>query len=295
MYLNGTILGLSKKAIDRKFDEIVEFAGPETFIDAPVKNYSSGMYVRLGFSVAINVDPDVLLVDEVLAVGDENFMRKCSEKFAELRREGTTIVIVSHGLESVRRMCEQVAWLDHGVLQKIGDTGEVVDSYIDEVHVDRQADVGGKGSRWGSGEARIETVELLDPRGESTTRVHTGDRVTVRLHYAANQTIERPVFGLALHTVDGFHVTGPNTREADCVPDRIEGKGTVDFVVDHLMLLPGTYDITVALTDYGALHPFDYRHRALRFDVDPGTPHETFGGVVSLGGHWHVDALDRAT
>ncbi|PYO39237.1 MAG: hypothetical protein DMD33_20035 [Gemmatimonadetes bacterium] len=192
-------------------------------------------------------------------------------------------------------MCEQVAWLDHGVLQKIGDTGEVVDSYIDEVHVDRQADVGGKGSRWGSGEARIETVELLDPRGESTTRVHTGDRVTVRLHYAANQTIERPVFGLALHTVDGFHVTGPNTREADCVPDRIEGKGTVDFVVDHLMLLPGTYDITVALTDYGALHPFDYRHRALRFDVDPGTPHETFGGVVSLGGHWHVDALDRAT
>ena len=162
VYLNGTILGLSKKAIDRKFDDIVGFAGLETFIDTPVKNYSSGMYVRLGFSVAINVDPDVLLVDEVLAVGDENFQRKCSEKFAELRREGKTIVIVSHGLESVRRMCERVAWLDHGILQKIGDTGEVVDSYIDEVHVDRQADVGGSGSRWGSGEARIEQVEMLD-------------------------------------------------------------------------------------------------------------------------------------
>ena len=295
VYLNGTILGLSKKAIDRKFDDIVGFAGLETFIDAPVKNYSSGMYVRLGFSVAINVDPDVLLVDEVLAVGDEQFMRKCSEKFAELRREGTTIVIVSHGLESVRRMCERVAWLEHGVLQTIGDAGEVVDAYIDEVHVDRQDDVGGSGARWGSGEARIEKVELLDEHGGSTTRVRTGDRVTVRLHYAAGEPIERPVFGLALHTVDGFHVTGPNTREAGCVPDRIEGTGMVDFVVDRLMLLPGTYDITVALTDYGALHPFDYRHRALRFDVDPGTPHETFGGVVSLGGQWHVDALDRAT
>ncbi|MGH8890340.1 MAG: ABC transporter ATP-binding protein, partial [Acidothermaceae bacterium] len=112
VYLNGSILGLSKKQIDAKFDEIVDFAGLEKFIDTPVKNYSSGMYVRLGFSVAINVDPDVLLVDEVLAVGDENFQRKCSEKFADLRASGKTIVLVSHGLDTVRTMCERAAWLE---------------------------------------------------------------------------------------------------------------------------------------------------------------------------------------
>ena len=114
VYLNGSILGLSAKELDRRFDDIVDFAGLERFIDTPVKNYSSGMYVRLGFSVAINVDPDVLLVDEVLAVGDEQFQRRCAEKFAELRAQGKTIVLVSHSLGAMRTMCDQVAWLDHG-------------------------------------------------------------------------------------------------------------------------------------------------------------------------------------
>jgi len=120
--------------------------------------------------------------------------------------------------------------------------------------------------------------------------VHTGGAVTVRLHYSVAQPIDRPVFGIAIHTLEGIHVTGPNSREAGCVPDRIEGHGHVDLTVDRLLLLPGTYDLTVAFTDYSALHPYDYRHRALRFDVESGEPKESYGGVVSLGGRWSVHA-----
>ncbi|HEY5156265.1 MAG TPA: ABC transporter ATP-binding protein, partial [Acidimicrobiales bacterium] len=156
IYLNGAILGLGSKDIDRKYDEIVEFAGLERFIDTPVKNYSSGMYVRLGFSVAINVEPDVLLVDEVLAVGDEQFQRKCNEKFAELRAQDKTIVVVSHALGLMRTICDQLAWFEHGHLRMSGDAGDVIDRYVAEVQTDRREGEGDDAPRWGSGEAVIE-------------------------------------------------------------------------------------------------------------------------------------------
>jgi ABC-2 type transport system ATP-binding protein len=298
IFLNGSILGLSKRHIEERFDEIVDFAGLDRFIDTPVKNYSSGMYVRLGFSVAINVDPDVLLVDEVLAVGDEQFQRKCAEKFADLRARGKTIVIVSHSLSTVRSVCDHAAWLQQGRLRMVGPAPAVIDAYIDEVHTERDAasdasgrgGAAGTGARWGSGEGRIERAEILDHRGAPTRQVRTGEAMTVRLHFSVTQPIERPVFGIAIHTLEGTHVTGPNSREAGCVPDRVEGAGHVDVAVDRLLLLPGTYDLTVAFTDYSALHPFDYRHRVLRFDVEAGEPRESFGGLVSLGGRWSVHA-----
>jgi ABC-2 type transport system ATP-binding protein len=285
VYLNGAILGLPSKDIDRKYDEIVEFAGLERFIDTPVKNYSSGMYVRLGFSVAINVDPDVLLVDEVLAVGDEHFQRKCNEKFAELRAKDKTIVVVSHGLGMMRNICDEVAWFENGHLRMTGSAGDVIDNYIAEVQTDRVED-DAIGARWGSGEARIERVEVVGPDGNETSRLQTGDKVTFRLHYHANEPIPRPVFGLALFTLEGVLVTGPNTREAGLVPQRIEGDGVIELTVDRLLLLPGTYDISVSLYDYQVVHPFDFRQKVARFDVGPGVPHETFGGVVSLDGRW---------
>jgi ABC-2 type transport system ATP-binding protein len=289
VYLNGSILGLGRKELDRIFDDIVGFAGLEQFIDMPVKVYSSGMYVRLGFSVAINVDPDVLLVDEVLAVGDEEFQRRCGEKFADLKASGKTIVIVSHALGSVRNLCDQVAWLEHGVLKDVGEPGNVVDHYVGEVHAERVAE-DGDGSRWGSGEGRVEHVEILDAAGRATAQVRTGDPVTIRFHYATTTPIERPVFGMALHRIDGVHVTGPNTREAGCVPDRIDGSGVVDLRIDRLLLLPGTYDVTASLYDYSCLHAYDFRHRAFRFDVEAGEPREEYG-LVSLGGQWDVDAM----
>jgi ABC-type polysaccharide/polyol phosphate transport system ATPase subunit len=288
VYLNASILGLSSKQIDRSFDDIVAFAGLEDVIDSPVKIYSSGMYVRLGFSVAINVDPDVLLVDEVLAVGDEDFQQRCAEKFSDLKADGKTIVLVSHALGSVRNLCDEVAWLEHGHLRAVGEPGNIVDDYVGEVHSDRERhEDDGHGSRWGSGEGRVDRIELLDADGAPTTSVRTGDAVTVRFHYDVQEPIEKPVFGLAVHRLDGVHVTGPNTRQAGSVPDRIEGTGTVDLRIDRLLLLPGTYDISASLYDYACLHAYDFRHRSFRFDVEPGSPREEFG-VVSLGGSWEV-------
>jgi len=134
IFLNGSILGMSKQEIVSKFDSIVDFSGVSEFIDQPVKNYSSGMYVRLGFSVAIHVDPDILLVDEVLAVGDESFQQKCADKFVEFKRDGKTVIIVSHALGTMMTMCDRLAWLDHGSLQKVGDPENVVEAYRSITH-----------------------------------------------------------------------------------------------------------------------------------------------------------------
>ena len=294
VFLNGSILGLSRRDLKSRFDEIVDFAGLDRFIDTPVKNYSSGMFVRLGFSVAINVEPDILLVDEVLAVGDESFQRRCSEKFADLRSSGRTIVIVSHALESVRHLCDQVVWLEHGRVQAMGTPGNVIDNYIDTAHADAhdrrgdgQGGVGPLGRRWGSGEGRIHRMELLGPDGSAVTSVRTGDRVTFRFHYRAEEEIPKPVFGMAVHRIDGVHVTGPNTRDADCVPDSIQGEGHVDLTIDRLLLLPATYDVTASLFDYACSSPIDFCHRAFRFDVERGQPAESYG-VVSLGGQWQL-------
>jgi ABC-type polysaccharide/polyol phosphate transport system ATPase subunit len=284
VYLNGSILGLSRKELESAFDEIVDFAGIEQFIDQPVKNYSSGMYVRLGFSIAINVDPDILLVDEVLAVGDAAFQRKCMEKFAAYRAAGKTVVVVSHDTGSMRLLCDEVAWLEHGKIIKTGRPDEVVDEYVEEGHEDRQQTEDG-GTRWGSGEGRIDKVELLDAQGRPTSRVRTGERVTVRMHWSTEERIPQPVFGLALETLDGYYLWAHHSRDGQAVPDAIEGSGHVDLVVDGLMLQPGTFDVSASLNAYDCQHVFDYRRRTLRFDVETGTPRES-GGPLALGGRW---------
>lgn len=294
VYLNGSILGMSTRELDRRFDEIVGFAGLERFIDTPVKNYSSGMYVRLGFSVAINVDPDVLLIDEVLAVGDEQFQRRCNERFADLRAQGKTIVVVSHSLGTVRSMCDQVAWLDEGTLRGVGPSGDLVDQYLGQVHQDRTDEAHDTGSRWGSGEVRIEQIEVLDSDARPTTNVTAGEPVTFRFHYDAPAPVERPSFSMAIHTVEGVLVTNPNAREGGLTPEKIEGRGVVDLVVGHLPLLPGTYDLSGTISDDTNLHVYDARHRAVRFDVEPGMPRESFGGLVSLRGEWGLLEHERS-
>jgi ABC-2 type transport system ATP-binding protein len=291
IYLNGSILGLGKKELDRIFDDIVGFAGLERFIDTPVKNYSSGMYVRLGFSVAINVDPDILLIDEILAVGDEQFQRRCNEKFAEFKDEGRTVVIVSHALGSVRNMCDRVALLDHGRVKELGSASEVIDAYLGGVHTDRPATEGETGTRWGSGEVVVERIELLGATGMPASWVKTGDPVTIRLHYATKVPVERPVFKVVVLRVDGVEISGPNTRDGNCVPDRIDGSGHVDLVIDRFPLLPGTYDLSASVQDYSCLHDYDVHHRAFRFDVEQGEPRES-AGFVTLGGQWRVAPLD---
>ncbi|HEY3438516.1 MAG TPA: ABC transporter ATP-binding protein [Actinotalea sp.] len=283
VYLNGSILGMTRKEIDRKFDGIVDFSGVEEFIDQPVKNYSSGMYVRLGFSVAINVDPEILLVDEVLAVGDAAFQEKCAEKFTQFRREGRTVVVVSHSMPSLRAMCDQVAWLEHGRLVDTGEARPILERYLDSTRRDIRP--GPNGSiRWGSGEAEIDGVEVLQD-GRPVDAIHSGDAVTIRISYTAHEPVATPVFGLALDTPDGVHLWGSNTRDVSRVIDSIAGSGTVDCTIPTAALQPGAFEITAAITDSSTTHVIDFVRGSARLNVVVGRAGDS-DGVVALDGRW---------
>ncbi len=283
IFLNGAILGLSRREVEKRLDEIVAFSDIEPrFIDMPVKNYSSGMYVRLGFSVAVHIDPDILLVDEVLAVGDEQFQRKCIQRFDELRSGGRTVVIVSHSLAAVRTMCDSVALLEKGKLTAYGSATEVVEDYVGGMEADPGTE---DGVRWGTHEVRITSFELIDAEGRSVEMARLGDAVTFRFHYDADQALAEPVFTMAIHHVDGTLVANPNTVELDQVPDKLDGRGYLDFVVPQLLLIPGTYDLSGGVLDKSMTRVYDRRHRAFRFHVGIGKPAE-ISGLSSLGGHF---------
>jgi ABC-2 type transport system ATP-binding protein len=252
-----------------------------------VKNYSSGMYVRLGFSVAINVDPAVLVVDEVLAVGDELFQRKCTAKFAEMRKAGLTIVLVSHSLAAMRSMCDRAMWLDKGKCRAIGPSGEVIDEYLAAMLPDEAVDAGG-GVRWGTGEARITDVLLLDQEGEPTHVVRNGDPLAVQVRWEADERVPDPVFSIVIYTKEGVVISVPNTRDDGVALEHIEGKGTATLAIDSLPLLPNTYEVSVALTDRTAATHISNRHRVASFDVIPGDWVETMGGHVALRGRWSI-------
>jgi ABC-2 type transport system ATP-binding protein len=297
VFLNAAILGLSRKQIAGKFDEIVAFAGLERFIDTPVKNYSSGMFVRLGFAVAINVDPEILIIDEVLAVGDESFQRKCAEKIADFRNDGRTIVIVSHGLAQIRQLCDRIAWIDHGQLHRLGSAPEIIDEYTGEAQEDRvvvaeRTEEGeGDSVRWGSGEARISRIELLDGNGDPNTKPRSGEPLTIRLHYEAHVPVEEPIFGFAVTHLEGALVTGTNTARHHRRINKITGEGSVDFVIATLPLLEGIYDLTVGITDNTEFHQIDRWQHALRFNVTRGDVVEQ--GLATLGGRWELSAVEE--
>lgn len=284
VYLNGSILGLSRREIDARFDDIVQFAGVEAFIDQPVKNYSSGMYVRLGFSVAINVDPDVLLVDEVLAVGDSAFQERSMEKFLEFRRAGKTIVVVSHGMETLRTLCDHAAWLEGGRLRAVGDARSIVETYVDDSHADLQSGVTG-GDRWGSGEARLVAVDLVGSDGEARTRFETGEPVRIRLRYKTGERVERPVFGVALEASDGTYLWANNTIDSPLDLPAIDGEGEVECVIPRLMLQPGAYSVLASIVDPTGQHAYDFVRAAVRFDV-PQVGRRESGGYLALEGSW---------
>ena len=296
VYLNGSILGLAKRELDAKFDEIVDFAGLSKFIDQPVKNYSSGMYVRLGFSIAINVDPDILLVDEVLAVGDESFQRRCAEKFAELQNNGKTIVLVSHAMGQVRALCDRLAWMNHGKLEMVGPAKEVIDNYLGDVHVERFRRGPGAEVRWGNGAVRIDAIELLV--GDDQTPVVTvrqGDRVTIRIRYTVpGPPVSRPVFGFAIYRSDGVHVTGVNYREHGMVPEELAGSGSYDFIVPNWPVFTGTFDLSAAVQNLTYSETHDWWQNAVRFETAPGQFVEA-EGVLILPGEWaHRTRLPRS-
>jgi lipopolysaccharide transport system ATP-binding protein len=280
VFINGIMLGLTRREIQQRFDEIVEFAELRDFIDAPVKTYSSGMYMRLGFAVAIHVDPDVLLVDEVLAVGDEGFTHKCLDKFAEFKRRNKTILLVTHSLGLVERFCDEALWLDRGEKRGHGDPTRIIGAYMTDVErqeelllaeTDARArvqvtqaptpDHGGPvdageaaadmtqatEGRWGSGGVEITNVTLLGEQGSSTHIFHTGEPVTVRLAITAAEPVTDFVFGIGIFNAEGVFVYGTNTYIEEHEPELLSGDGEVDFEIAALDLVEGTYKLYVAV------------------------------------------------
>jgi lipopolysaccharide transport system ATP-binding protein len=292
VFLNGSLMGFSRRDMQARLDEIVEFSGIGEFIDMEVKHYSSGMYTRLAFAVATAVDPDVLITDEVLAVGDEAFQRKCMERIFRFRRQGKTIVFVSHDLNTVRTLCDQAVWLEHGEARASGPTNEVVDAYLAEVNRQEQlaARRGVSGDddhlqRRGTREIEIVEVELLDANGKPRLVFNTRDSVTVRMHYVAHQRIEQPVFGIGLHHEGGFWLLGPNTGFDGLDIPFVSGNGYVDYTIPSLPLLGGRYLLSVAVVDETMLHTYDHHDRLYRLVVQSGAATERYG-ALSVGGRW---------
>ncbi|MBH0122281.1 ABC transporter ATP-binding protein [Rhodococcus sp. CX] len=285
IYLNASILGMTRKEVERKFDEIVAFSGVEEFIDQPVKNYSSGMYVRLGFSVAINVDPEVLLVDEVLAVGDAAFQEKCAEKFAQFRREGRTVVVVSHSLGQLRNMSDHAVWLEHGQLKEVGPADVVIEKYLDSTRAGIRATEDGK-VRWGSGEAVVDTVEVLDRNREQFDRVvPAGSQVVIRVRFTANERISNPVFAISLESADGTQLWTGNTREERLIVGSVEGSGAAELILDSLPLAPGEYTLTSTVYDETMQHVFDEVRGVARLNVGRGIL-TTSAGYLGMNTAW---------
>ncbi len=300
IFLNGSLLGVSNSEMEQLYPRILHFSELERFIDMPVKHYSSGMYMRLGFSVAIHVHPDILLLDEVLTVGDQSFQTKCLDRIYEMKKRGTTIVIVSHAVNTLQDMCDELIWLRNGVLVGQGDSDEVgmnYTRYVHGAHVGLNEQVWGEGVedvsvdedaedqwRWGSREVEITGVRFR--RGdELTDTFFTGDPFTLEIDYLAHERVDDPMFGLAIHHRNGTHIAGPNNKFAHADFDSIRGVGTVRYTIPDLPLLEGSYEVSVSAYDNSGMHAFDVHWRVYPFHVRPGGSYEQYG-LFRVGGEW---------
>ncbi len=303
VYINGIMLGLTRREIDRRFDRIVEFAGIGTYLDQPVKTYSSGMYVRLGFAVAVHVDPEILLIDEILSVGDEEFSAKCIAKIQQMKVRGTTLIFVTHQLSLVRELCDRAAWLDGGVVKALGDPTRVVDDYLQEVSGRRvleepQSDETSEEDadeaeerdpneeeRWGSQEVILREVTLRDSKGRQLVALGSQEPVVVDIAVSAREPQKDFVFGIGIYHADGTCVYGTNTEIESLTPDILDGDGRVQFVIPSLDLVGGTYRLDVAIHTRNG-RAFDYRRGVLRFVVG-SAHHET--GVYRPPHEWRFE------
>lgn len=301
VFLNGSLLGLSRRDIERRFDEIIAFSELERFVDQQVKFFSSGMYVRLGFAVAINADPDILLVDEVLAVGDESFQRKCLDRVRQFQRDGKTIIVVTHSPDLVRQICQKAAVLDHGELVAMGTPSEAIRSFREHLLLkgDRAdlaeslaaaLDDGAGGdpslSAEGAGhsgrglrpedkrnyQVEILGVDMVYAGAAERPYILPGEPLTIRVRYRAKQPIADPNFGYAIHDLDGNLLSGSNTRILGMELGTIHGDGEVTFAFEDVPLLDGTYMVTIAITSREEHTVYDWHEQRYQFEVlNPGT------------------------
>ncbi len=244
IYLNASILGLKKKEIDGKFDQIVEFAELEQFIDTPVKRYSSGMYVRLGFSVAVHIDPDILFVDEVLAVGDKAFQRKSFEKLNQFKRDGKTFILVSHSLFQVENICDRGIYLNQGKVVVQGDVKNVISRYVADTIAKSKKD----STDFSSGEIRLTDVRIIDESGAKTEDLYTGQPFAVEIDYEANSAVDSPTFVFTIRYGE-FRLFSTSTKATGNDFGKLKGRGTIKCYMKNLPLMPNSYEIDVTVWD----------------------------------------------
>jgi lipopolysaccharide transport system ATP-binding protein len=318
IYINGAVLGLSRKEIDERFDAIVEFSGLADFIDEPVKNYSSGMYVRLGFAVAIHTDPEVLMVDEVLSVGDEAFAHRCLRRIQEFLARGKTLLLVSHSLQLIEEVCDRAIWLEKGTLRLDGHPRRVIDAYRESVAVDEArehrvamearnetesapheeapaAEEPSEVLRWGTGIAEIERLRVM-VSGEERYHLRCGEPVTFEIGVHAHQDIEDFTFGVGILTPRGHECFGTNTDLAGFVPAKLAaGRTVVRLECPELRLGPGEYLIDVAVHARDGT-PYDFRRRFVALSV---TASDRGVGSYFPQHHWRfedgVDWLQKSS
>lgn len=299
VYLNASLMGLSRKEIDDVFDSIVDFSGVEDFVESPVKHYSSGMYVRLGFAVAVHVNPKILIIDEVIAVGDEEFQRKCMDHLYSLRKQGVTIIVVTHSTGLVRSMCDRALWLDHGEPVMEASAVEVANAYLESVNLAEAESIERAAAQ---AEAEGETpgveryvrpdsqfsctgVEYYDGDGNQISIAHTGQPLTVRIKYRASIQLVRPRISWGVFHESGVYLNGEYHYWPEQHSGIVEGEGWVEKHFDHLDLFPGNYDLSIVLDDENLQHNYQHLDRQFRLTVRPGPTTEAFG-FVQLRGPW---------
>ncbi|MFA5197631.1 MAG: ABC transporter ATP-binding protein [Patescibacteria group bacterium] len=300
IYLNGIIMGLSKKRIDEKFDDIIRFAELERFIDTPVKNYSSGMYVRLGFSVAIHVDADTLLIDEILSVGDLSFQRKCLDAMSGIRKSEKSIIFVSHNLSAIRGLCDRVIWMKDGKIEKEGPPDNVVAAYVQfmehKSEFIQDCKFVGQKTRWGTGEVRIEKIRVLNSNNEESDKFSFGEEMRVRFEFKSNKKIESPVFWIGIITDSEIKIAGTYFNKERTGHYTIEGEGALECTLKNLSLRPGLYHLVVGVYDEYGLIAFDRIGRAWSFTIkcDYKDDHKKFRGygaegIVDFENEWKLE------
>lgn len=297
IYTNASIFGLTRKEIERRVEDIIAFSELEDFIDNPVRTYSSGMYMRLAFSVAINVDADVLLIDEILAVGDANFQMKCFDKLKEIKKNGTTIVIVSHSLEQIEQICDRSFWIHEGLVKAQGRPKEVHAAYLDymddkrkeqeQKELDRQIALGNidpekNPKRWGNGEAKYTEIALYDQQGKETNAFPMYGDIHVRLKYQVTKPIKNAIVGMAVYRLDGAHCYGTNTKIDRYEKFDLDEDGWVELILRKVDLLPSRYvlDFSIEAEDGS---PVDFFREAAQIQVLSDSAEV---GVMSMEHEW---------
>lgn len=311
IYMNASILGLAKLEIDEKLESIIAFSELEDYIDSPVKTYSSGMYMRLAFSVAISVDPEILLIDEVLAVGDNSFQNKCINKLRELKGLGKTIIIVSHDNSMMEKLCDKLYWLKNGEIISIGYPKEIIirylddvsreennrlisneivvneeDSIIDDINQDIKNSIVSD-NRWGNKKVEILDVLIRDKNGESKGIFKVNDSINIEIFYRANESYENIVFGIGIFSSEKINCYGTNTDIDKFDLNNIPTQGSIVFSVESLVLQPGVYSLDIAIhKDDG--EPFDYISGKYNFTVYSDINDI---GIVKINHEWKINSL----